>query len=258
MSILRHHHDTSYTVIPNDILNDKRLSLKDIGLLCFILHLPDGWNFSVNGLASILPHDGRDSISSGLKRIEQAGYLKRDRERDSVGRLAEAVWIVSDTPMTENPAQENTIQINKEIKKVRSKGFPSENIHTIKGFPSESVHDTPDCFVEAVKEEYESVKQKTPFPYSVDEVLTVFRTFFDEYARRTGNQHPYLSRSQIRFVMQRMPYFGNGMDRSEDIDPDTYPDLIDAYFDVDFRNCDYNITHFMSGAIRKNRYRETN
>ena len=251
MAILRHHHEASYTVIPNNIFTDQGLSLKDIGLLCFLLHLPDGWAFSVNGLASVLPHDGRDSISAGLKRIEKAGYLKRDRERDSSGRLAEAVWIVSDTPMTENPAQENTTQIKKEIKKVRSKGFPSENVTSIMGV-------APSDFAQAVAEEHDAVKQTQRRPYTFEETMTVFRTFFEEYERRAWRRHPELSRQEIRSVLRRMPYFGDGTDPSEDIDPDTYPYIIEAYFDTNFKNCDYSIMHFMSGAIRKNRYHETN
>lgn len=245
MAILRHHHEASYTVIPNNIFTDQGLSLKDIGLLCFILHLPDGWNFSVNGLASVLPHDGKDGITASLKRIEQAGYLKRDRERDSFGRLAEAVWIVSDTPMTENPAQENTTQIKKEIKKVRSKGFPSENERVYKGFAA------------AVKREYDAITAEQEYPYSLVDVLAVFDLYFSAYEQHRGERHPSLKRKQIRDAILALPYSDDVRNGPASLDPEDYPYLIEAYFKSNFKNCDYRLPHFLSGNIRQLKYYET-
>ena len=44
-----------FVVVSNRITRDPNLRLADKGLLTFLLSLPDGWNFSVNGLAAILP-----------------------------------------------------------------------------------------------------------------------------------------------------------------------------------------------------------
>lgn len=41
-----------------------------------------------------------------------------------------------------------------------------------------------------------------------------------------------------------------------DIEPEDYPDMIDAYFRQRFENCNYSIAHFMSGNIRVLRYYE--
>lgn len=106
MAVLKHHHDKEFTIVPNSIFRDKRLNLRDIGLLCYLLHLPNEWVFTVSGLVSMMEHDKKDGITASLKRIEQAGYLIRQRSRGKDGRLSESVWIVSDEPMTENPAQD--------------------------------------------------------------------------------------------------------------------------------------------------------
>lgn len=122
MSILKHRHEKEFTIIPNSVFTDSNLNLRDIGLLCVLLHLPDNWRFSIDGLVSILQNDGRDKIRAGLKNLEAAGYLCRDKSRDSAGKVTGAIWIVSDTPMSENPTLEkptleNPPLIKKEIKK---------------------------------------------------------------------------------------------------------------------------------------------
>ena len=49
-----------YTVLPNGILRDTNLSLKTKGLFAIILSLPEGWDYSVAGLATVArPRRGR-------------------------------------------------------------------------------------------------------------------------------------------------------------------------------------------------------
>lgn len=103
MPILRHKHLQEFTVVPNSLLRDQKLSLRDIGILIFMLSLPDEWEFSIAGFDAILPHDGRDAITASLKRIEEAGYLRRDRERGANGQIGGVVWYVSDLPMADTP-----------------------------------------------------------------------------------------------------------------------------------------------------------
>lgn len=106
MPILKKRYKNKFTIIPNAIFTDPNLNMRDVGLLCFLLHLPENWNFTVNGLVAVLPNDGKDCVTRSLKRIEEAGYLSRCRERLSGGRLGAAIWVISDSPMTDFPAQE--------------------------------------------------------------------------------------------------------------------------------------------------------
>ena len=124
MPILKQRRERGYTIIPNDILESKELSLKDIGLLCYLLHLPEDWQFSIDGLVSVLPFDRRAAIMASLNRLEKAHYLYREHERVEHGRFGKAIWIVSDSPMSdfpmlekptlENPTQQITNINNKE------------------------------------------------------------------------------------------------------------------------------------------------
>ena len=112
MAILRNASKGKYTVLNNGIFRDENLSAKSLGILAKMLSLPDNWEFSETGLCSIFKKDGRSSIRSGLKELEENGYLVRSRVRDESGKLTSAEWTVSDKPMLGNPMLENPMLEN--------------------------------------------------------------------------------------------------------------------------------------------------
>ena len=110
MPILRKNNKEKYTVIPQNIILDNNLSLKDFGLLVKLLSLPDNWDFSVKGLEKIFAQDGKTSITTGLKNLEKYGYLSRTRKRDEAGKYVDVEWIIREIPtnkIVENPESEN-------------------------------------------------------------------------------------------------------------------------------------------------------
>lgn len=107
MAILRNPGKNRFTIVNNTALTDDNLSLKARGLLITMLSFPDNWEFSENGLCAVFKKDGISSIRSGLKELEQGGYLVRTRKRDSLGRVSNVEWLVLDFPELENPHLEN-------------------------------------------------------------------------------------------------------------------------------------------------------
>lgn len=87
-----------FTTINNDILNDTELSFKAKGLFSYLWSLPDDWVYYETEVAKHST-DGRGSVRSGLKELEEKGYLKRERERNEKGQLVNADWQLADTPM---------------------------------------------------------------------------------------------------------------------------------------------------------------
>ena len=116
MGILRHHHQANFTIIPNALVRDQALSCRDIGLLCKLLSLPDGWSFSVRGVCALCPHEGRDAITKSLRELESARYLRREGQSRRVrGTFAGADWIISDVPlppMSEKPMTDLPSSVN--------------------------------------------------------------------------------------------------------------------------------------------------
>lgn len=118
MTIIRAPRPTQgYTVVSNTTLRDQRLSWKARGLLIYLLSLPDNWATNSTHLARMAP-DGRASVLSGLKELEQAGYLRRGRKQNAAGQwstittiydtphLWETLWTNSE-PDSDNPTTEN-------------------------------------------------------------------------------------------------------------------------------------------------------
>lgn len=79
-AVIRVHKNKNYTVMSNNHLKRKELSLKAKGLMSLILALPDNWNYSINGLVA-LSKDGREGVMSALKALKEFGYLTIEKER---------------------------------------------------------------------------------------------------------------------------------------------------------------------------------
>ena len=124
--VIRVQRSVGYTVLPNGILRDTGLSLKTKGLFAIILSLPETWDYSVAGLATVAGC-GRDAIRSALGEMEQAGYLKRTRSHGEGGKFAGVIYDIRDVavplsgnptsaePTLEKPSSENPTQLNKEL-----------------------------------------------------------------------------------------------------------------------------------------------
>ena len=105
--IMRTEKNKNYTVMGNYHLRDKELSLKAKGLLSIMLSLPDGWNFSTQGLTK-LSSDGETAIRSTLKELEQKGYLKRNKVRIN-GKIVDWEYVVYEQKHPCIPAYESQV-----------------------------------------------------------------------------------------------------------------------------------------------------
>ena len=136
MAVFRIEKTRDYTVMSNHHLRNAGLSLKSKGLLSMMLSLPEDWNYTTRGLAKICK-EGTDSIGSALKELERAGYIVRNRLRDSKGKIVDVEYVIYETPRPpdtgqpcenepdtacpdtenpdmDNPCLENRPQLNKE------------------------------------------------------------------------------------------------------------------------------------------------
>lgn len=103
-----------FTTFHNAMWRDSTLDFPERGLLGTMLTLPDNWNFSIKGLAAIVP-SGEHKISSSLKKLEKAGYLKREAIRNN-GRIVDWRYSFSDEPIfrDEDSTESTVITVKKE------------------------------------------------------------------------------------------------------------------------------------------------
>lgn len=107
MSVIRVNKTKNYTVMSNEHLKDKRLSLKAKGLLSVMLSLPDTWDYSISGLVAICK-ESETAVKSTLNELKSCGYLvvtkKMPNETES-GRI-EYVYDIFEKAQTEKQGAE--------------------------------------------------------------------------------------------------------------------------------------------------------
>lgn len=125
MATIRIEKSKNFSIVSNELLRDKRLSLRTRGLLVFCLSLADTWEYSVKGLSSATG-ESEGKISLCLKELEKYGYLTRERVRNEKGQLEGTVYTlweqpqnhnekkpIVEKPILENPVQEKPILENR-------------------------------------------------------------------------------------------------------------------------------------------------
>lgn len=92
---------TDYTIIVNTVIRDNRLSASDLGLLTYLLHLPDTWKIQPMQLADRFGCN-RQTIYSRLKLLKDLEYVEYERIRKA-GSFSEGQWKVSKLPYPKKP-----------------------------------------------------------------------------------------------------------------------------------------------------------
>ena len=129
MAVFRVQKTQNYTIMSNHHLRNKALSLKAKGLLSLMLSLPEDWDYTTRGLASICK-EGVDSVCATVRELEAAGYIIRRRIRDKNGQMRGMEYTVLEQPQPpeqdkpscaqpkqakpkrEKPVQANPAQLN--------------------------------------------------------------------------------------------------------------------------------------------------
>lgn len=105
MSVIRVNNTKGFAVMSNYHFQDKEISLKAKGLLGLMLSLPSNWDYSVNGLVTIVK-ENKAAVQSALKELEEHKYLKRTRVQDETGRF-DYIYDIYEKPYDKLPWTEN-------------------------------------------------------------------------------------------------------------------------------------------------------
>lgn len=110
-------YERNYTVIENSILNDVSLKWEDKGLFTYLWSQSDEWNFYAKEVAKHST-DSEDKVYKILRKLEERGYLLRERQRNDKGQLKSNKWFLSEIP---NPKWINAYKkrVNKKKKPIR-------------------------------------------------------------------------------------------------------------------------------------------
>lgn len=104
----------NYTTLSNYHFKDKRLSWKAKGLLSTMLSLPDDWNYTIEGLAT-LADDGIKSTNSGLAELEKCGYLVRTQLRGENGQFGMTEYTIYEQPVEQEMEEDSVEELTEPI-----------------------------------------------------------------------------------------------------------------------------------------------
>ena len=139
MAVLKNTTQGNYTIVSQNIMKNKNLSLNERGMLLTLLSLPDNWHLTIAGLCQILP-DGKDKVSKTLNSLISKGYVTREQNRESRGKFGSTNLEVHESPiMTSDEAKESD---------------------TINDYSHATTNISP------YPENPDTVKQETEYPYS--------------------------------------------------------------------------------------------
>ncbi|MFE9057307.1 hypothetical protein ACFYN4_20915, partial [Streptomyces mutabilis] len=132
-----------FTQIANGLFRDGRLSFKAKGLFGLISTHREGWRMKVTDLARC-GRDGEAAVRSGVKELEQHGFLVRERERGPDGTLGAAAYFITDLPALQNrrsqpesgfpPVDEPTV-VNRPTKKTKRKRSSKQKTRPLRPCP---------------------------------------------------------------------------------------------------------------------------
>jgi hypothetical protein len=111
MSIVRRHHNSNFTVVPNAIFDDGHLSIEAKGVLGYLLSRPHDWTVRLVQIGSVLGM-GRYKTERVFQELIEARYVKRNGQRRTATGWGAADYVVYDNPAS-----------------VDDQFVPSENLH---------------------------------------------------------------------------------------------------------------------------------
>ncbi len=100
----------NFTTTPNELLNDKSISLTAKGLYAFMYGKPAAWNFTIRSMAKQLK-EGETAIGNALGELRGKGWVSYEKMNDGRG-VYHLFWSLAGTPQNdqeqpEQPKPEN-------------------------------------------------------------------------------------------------------------------------------------------------------
>jgi len=107
MTIVRREHRAQFTIVPNAIFLDDRLSIEAKGVLGYLLSRPHSWQVRLDHVGRTL-RIGRKKLQRIFRELIGAGYVTREQPRTAEAhRFSEIDYVVRDVPLAPiHPADE--------------------------------------------------------------------------------------------------------------------------------------------------------
>lgn len=123
MSVLSKSFKCNFTQVPNEIINDKNVSLKAKGLYLYMVSKPDNWDFSFKGMSSQLL-ESIPTIMNIIDELVKFGYMQKIKSRVN-GLQSSNDYILHEKPCF--PSDSTFLNQEIRIRKSESENFTTSN-----------------------------------------------------------------------------------------------------------------------------------
>jgi len=249
-SIFRIQKDSNnpYVMVNKQLLNNTELSWKGKGLLTYLLSLPDNWKIYED---EIVKHakDGKDSLKSAIKELIENGYIERERIRNSHGQLKGYSYCVYEIPTKSGLSIVG--KSNKGESATTNNNLTKNDRNNNKTMGSLSDDKTSDK-----NKTVDFVSFVSIYKYRIDSsVEESIERYTNIYKRKMKENHPNLTEKQWKQVVDEWLNIDHEYDDIT-VDAEIVDEIVDIHFATKYTKGNYNIMHFISGEIRKNRFHE--
>ncbi|MFW9968603.1 MAG: hypothetical protein ACFFDF_00285 [Candidatus Odinarchaeota archaeon] len=223
--------ENPYVMVNKNWINNPKMSAKAKGILLYLLSKPNDWKVYENELIKNFS-DGRDSIRSGIKELIKHGHLFRYKNRTDDGKLNGYNYDVYEIPTIDGKSN-NGLSNNGKSNTTNNNLTDNEiNNKVLKGIISSEDN-------------------------SVFDSLRVIKHFLYKFEIKMNHQHPIYSKATWSFIISNLEtVYDENCRKDFDLDEESLIDMIDRYFEIKFKNCDYHMLHFMSSGVKRNRMYE--
>lgn len=99
MTIVRREHRAHFTIVPNAVFVDQRLSVEAKGVLGYLLSRPHKWHVRLDNIGGTLLV-GRKKLQRIFRELISAGYVSREQRRmANAQRFGRTDYVVRDVPV---------------------------------------------------------------------------------------------------------------------------------------------------------------
>lgn len=187
-----------------------------------------------------------------IKTLVNKGFLQQVLQQDGrqVGRHVYAIvnydiYQPPTTGLTTDPLEEGSIQ----KKDYPEEGFfKKKEIHNDNGTEPEKASDIRPISFQEFKALFES-------QYKTDDFIEAIGYYVDVYETKMGKPHPRLKPDQWDKVWSDIQNVFR-YDSPIELNYEDLEKMIDKHFETNYSDCDYNILHFVTEGIMKNRFYE--
>lgn len=103
MSVLRNKRKINFSNIPNELIEDTRLSSNAFRIMCYLLTKPDMWTVVNSDISKRTGVKDPKTLSKCFKELLENGWVERERVRNDKGELKGGYnYILSESPLYPN------------------------------------------------------------------------------------------------------------------------------------------------------------